>query len=162
MSENDSAFMDVLASCTQACAGMKLDDDQWMPPDGNYDVIVVEVPQGTKQDKETGVVNGWIKPTFQIIDGEFAGKTFTDYFWIKAGLEEPSIAIKNLCRFATCISGHPVTDPIEAGTIAAASSSEALSLQVFSTVGKKGRNVGRVFQNVRYLQLLTAVAAEAK
>ena len=91
---SDDAFLEVLAQCTEAAAGMDLSDDGWMPPDGNYDVMVEDVASGVKEKE--GVNNAWVKPVFTIVDGEFKGRSFSDYFWITPGMTEPSISLKNL------------------------------------------------------------------
>lgn len=148
---SDDAFLEVLAGCTDACANMDLSDDGWMPPDGGYDVMIEDVGSGIKE--KSGVNNAWVKPCFSILDGEFKGKTFTDYYWIEGGLTEPSISLKNLCRFATCLSGVETKNPIEAAEIAKASIGEFLSIEVYRS---KSRKTGKVYANVRFLQKLEA------
>jgi len=150
---NDDAFLEVLASCTEACSGMDLSDDGWMPPDGTFDVMIDEVAQGIKE--KNGMNNAWVKPSFEVIDGEFKGRTFSDYYWIQPNLTEPSISLKNLCRLATCLSGHAVTDPIEAITTVVEGKGEFLSVEVYRTTSKKN---GKVYSNIRFLQRLEATA----
>ena len=101
-----------MAGCTEVAQGMDLSDDGWMPSDGGFDVTVEDVASGIKE--KDGVNNAWVKPVFTILDGEFKGRTFSDYFWIQPGLIEPSISLKNLCRYATCLQGSETKDPIEA------------------------------------------------
>lgn len=150
MSKDDAAFMEVLASCTDACEGMDLSDSGWSPPDGTYDVEIVEVATGLKE--KNGVNNAWVKPSFRIIDGEFAGKTFTDFYWFEPAAPEPTVSLKNLCRFASCLSGNEVQNPIEAITIVAEAIGEFLAVEVYRNTSKKGK----VFTNIRFLQTLVA------
>ena len=148
---SDDAFLEVLASCTEVAQGMDLSDDGWKPPNGNFDVLIEEVTSGMKE--KGGVNNAWVKPAFSILDGEFKGRTFTDYFWIQPGLSEPSISLKNLCRFATCLQGSETKNPIEAAEIAKASAGEFLSVEVYRTTSKK---TGKTYPNIRYLAKLEA------
>ncbi len=152
---SDDAFLEVLAGCTEVAAGMDLSDDGWMPPNGNFDVQVEDVGAGIKE--KNGVNNVWIKPVFNILDGEFKSRTFSDYFWITPGLTEASISLKNLCRFATCLQGSETKNPIEAAEIAKASVGEFLSVEVYRTTSKK---TGKTYPNVRFLALLEATDEE--
>ncbi len=152
---SDDAFLEVLAGCTDVAAGMDLSDDGWMPPNGNFDVQIEDVGSGIKE--KNGVNNVWVKPVFTILDGEFKGKTFSDYYWITPGLTEASISLKNLCRFATCLQGSETKNPIEASEIAKASVGEFLSVEVYRTTSKK---TGKVYANIRFLALLEATDEE--
>jgi hypothetical protein len=134
---------------------MDLSDVGWTPPDGGYDVMIDDVATGIKE--KNGVNNAWVKPSFTIIDGDFKGRTFTDYYWIQPGAEEPTMSLKNLCRFATCLAGMEIKDPIAAVTIARESKGEFLSLEVFRTTSKKN---GKVYSNLRYLSRLEATEAD--
>jgi hypothetical protein len=138
---------------------MDLSDDGWMPPNGNFDVMVEDVASGIKE--KNGVNNAWVKPVFTILDGEFKGRTFSDYYWIQPGLTEPSISLKNLCRFATCLQGSETKNPIEAAEIAKASVGEFLSVEVYRTTCKSGPNKGKIYPNVRFLARLEATEEEA-
>ncbi len=151
---NDDAFLEVLAGCTEVCADMDLSDDGWMPPDGSFDVMVEDVASGIKE--KNGITNAWIKPVFTILDGDFKGRSFSDYYWIQPNLTEPSISIKNLCRFATCLQGAETRNPIEAAEIAKASVGEFLNVEVYRTTAKKGPNKGKTYPNVRFCQRLDA------
>lgn len=155
MADSNDAFLEVLAQCTEAAAGMDLSDDGWMPPDGNYDVAVEDVASDIKE--KDGVNNAWIKPVFTIVDGEFKGRSFSDYFWITPGMTEPSISLKNLCRYATCLLGSETRDPIEASEIAKASVREFLNVDVYRTTSKKTR---KVYANIRYCQKLETTDEE--
>lgn len=156
---SDDAFLEVLAGCTEVAQGMDLSDDKWMPPDGTYDVRVEDVSTGLKE--KDGVNNAWVKPVFSFIDpgSEFEGKTFSDYFWIPPGLTDASpfkdlISLKNLCRYATCLQGSETKNPIEAAEIVKASVGEFLSVEVYRTTSKTGKNVGKIYANIRYLSHL--------
>lgn len=152
---NDDAFLAVLAGVQGACQNMDLSDDGWMPPDGQYDVLIQEVTTGVKE--KNGVNNAWVKPTFQVVDGEFSGRTFTDFYYIEGGMTEPSISVKNLCRFATCLAGTEVRDPIEASAIVDQATDEFLTVEVFRTTSRK---TGKTYPNVRFLQRLEATEQE--
>lgn len=154
---SDDAFLEVLAGCTEACAGMDLSDDGWKPPDGEYDVELSDVAVGTKEKE--GINNAWVKPTFSVVDGEFSGRTFTDYFWIEGGMTDPSISVKNLCRLATCLSGSEVLNPIEAAEICKAAVGEFLTVEIYRTIAKRGKNKGTTYSNIRFLQRLEATEA---
>lgn len=151
---SNDAFLEVLAGCTEACAGMDLSDDGWKPQDGEYDVELSDVAVGTKEKE--GINNAWVKPAFTVVDGEFAGRTFTDYFWIEGGMTDPSISVKNLCRLATCLSGSEVINPIEAAEICKAAVGEFLTVEVYRT---KSRKTGKTYSNIRFLQKLEATEA---
>ncbi len=148
---SDDAFLEVMNSCTEVATGMDLSDDGWKPPNGNYDVAIEDVASGLKE--KNGVNNAWVKPVFTILDGEFKGKSFSDYYWIEPGLTEPSISLKNLCRFATCLQGSETKNPIEASEIAKASIGEFLSVEVYRTFSKK---TSREYANIRFLARLEA------
>ena len=149
---SDDAFLEVLAGCTEACANMDLSDDGWMPPDGQYDVMIEDVSSGVKE--KNGVNNAWVKPAFSILDGEFKGKTFTDFYYIQGGvMKEPTISVKNLCRFATCLVGSETRIPLEAAEIAKAGVGEFLTIEVYRTTSKK---TGKTYPNIRFLQRLEA------
>ncbi|MCK5641671.1 MAG: hypothetical protein KAJ19_12795 [Gammaproteobacteria bacterium] len=150
---SDDAFLEVLNSCTEVAQGMDLSDDGWMPPNGNYDVVVEDVASGLKE--KNGVNNAWVKPVFTIMNPgcEFDGKSFSDYYWIQPGLTEPSISLKNLCRFATCLQGSETKNPIEAAEIAKASVGEFLSVEVYRTTSKK---TSKTYANIRFLARLEA------
>jgi len=152
---SDDAFLEILASCTEACANMDLSDSGWYPPDDNFDVVVESVASGTKENKG-GVICGWLKPIFGILDGKFKGQTFSDYFWIEPHLSEPSVSIKNLCRFATCLQGSETRNPIEAAEIAKAAGGEFLNVDVYRTTSKK---TGKTYPNIRFCQKLEATDA---
>lgn len=155
MADNNDAFLEVLAGCTDACANMDLNDDGWMPPNGTFDVMVEDVATGVKE--KNGVNNAWVKPVFTVLDGEFKGRSFSDYYWIVPGLSEPSISMKNLCRFATCLQGTDTRNPIEAAEIVKASIGEFINVEVYRTTSKK---TGKIYANIRFNQRLDATDAE--
>ena len=159
---DDSAFLEVLASCTDACEGMDLSDDGWNPPEGDYTVRILEVTTNTKADTQ-GIVCAGVKPFFEILEAQdesLVGKTFNDFFWIVPHQSEPSMSMKNLCRFATCIGGVHTVDPIEAATIAGQSEGEVLELQVYTSIQKKGKTPGKVWTNIRYLSRVDTTTME--
>jgi hypothetical protein len=136
---------------------MDLSDDGWSPPDGPYDVMVEDVASGIKE--KDGINNAWIKPVFTILDGDFKGRTFCDFYWIEPGMTEPTISIKNLCRFATCLQGSETRNPVEAAEIAKASVGEFMSVEVYRTTSKKTR---KTYANIRFCQCLPATDVPAE
>lgn len=155
---SDDAFLEVLAGCTDVCATMDLSDDKWYPPDGEYDVSIEGITTNTKE--KDGVNCAGVKAVFSIVDGEFQGRTFSDFYWIVPGSDEwrDLINLKNLLRFATCMGGRRIQDPIEAVTILREAENEFLTVEVYRTTAKKG---GRVFTNVRFLRTLVATEASS-
>jgi hypothetical protein len=129
---------------------MDLSDDGWKPPNGEYDVSIENVVTGVKE--KNGVNNAWVRVTFSIMDGEFGGRSFTDFYYIMGGgIKEPTIAMKNLCRLATCISGSETRLPVEAAAIVEGATGEFLTLEVFRVTSRKD---GKVHSNVRFLRRL--------
>lgn len=156
--KNEKAFMDVLASCNDACAAMDFSDDGWKPPVGTYDVMIEDVVTGVKV-KES-VNNIWLKPTFVIVsEGEFQGRSFSEFLYIQPGAKELTPSLRNMLRLATCLAGREIKNAVEASQIIQGSVSEFLTLEVFQTVGKKGKSAGRTFTNLRYLTKLETTEA---
>lgn len=155
---DEAAFLNALASCADACAEMDFSDDGWKPPVGTYDVSIDAVKTGTKT--ADGVTNLWIKPVFSIIaEGEYAGKSFSDFMYIPQGTKELTPALRQLLRLATCIAGREVRNPVEAVGICQKAVGSFLTLEVFQTVAKKGKSAGKTYTNIRFLAPLTATAA---
>jgi len=152
---SNDAFLEVLAGCTEAGENMDLSDDGWTPPDGTYDVQIESVNVGIKE--KGGVNNAWLKPTFLVLDGEFEGKTFTDFYWIPPATTEPSMGQKKLAQFATCLNGTEVRNPIEGSEIAQAAVGEFLSMEIYRTTSKKN---GKVYTNIRFLNTIQATDVE--
>lgn len=147
---NDKAFMEVIASCNDACATMDFSDDGWKPPVGTYDVILTDVSKDTK-NKE-GITNAWVKPVFQIFSpGEYDGRTFNEFMYFTPGAKELTPALRQLLRLATCLAGREIRNSVEAIQIISDSVNECLTLEVFTTVGKKGASKGKVYTNVRFV-----------
>lgn len=158
MSE-ERAFLDVLASTNDAAEQMDYSDDGWKPPVGTYDVEVVDVKTGTKQ--KDGVNNAWVKPMFKIItNGEFENKTFADFMYITPNPTEITPAIRQLLRCATCIAGREIKNSVEAAKIVADAKGEFLSVQIFRTTAKKGKNAGKVYDNLRYVSRLASTVTQ--
>lgn len=154
---DDAAFLEVLAGCTEAASTMDLSDDGFNPPDGTYDIELVGVDVGTKPKE--GVIDAWVKPTFLILDGEFEGQTFTNFFWIPGvfDADKPPMGLKRLLQFATCLAGMEVRNPIEAVEVSNAGIGEYLSIEVYRTTAKK---TGKVYVNTRFLRKLTTTTEE--
>jgi hypothetical protein len=151
--KNNDAFLQVLASCTDAAAGMDIKDNNWMPPDGPYDVQLTDLAMGEKEGA------AWIRPEFTIVGSEFDGRTFSDFFYIPGGVDEPTPGMRNLARFATCLAGHEVKDPIQCAQVIqeAEEAGEFLSLEVFRSTSRKN---GKVYTNLRYLVVLPSTEVD--
>lgn len=152
MSE-ERAFLDVLASTNNACDTMDYSDDGWKPPVGKYDVELTETKTGVKA--KDGITNAWVKPCFAIITpGEFEGKSFQDFMYVEAQPTELTPAVKQLLRLGTCIAGRELKNAVEAIQIIEAAKGEFLTVEVFQTTARKGKNAGKVYTNIRYLAKL--------
>lgn len=153
MASDEKAFMDVLASCNDACATMDFSDDGWKPTPGIYDVMIEEVIKGQKVKE--GVTNIWVKPVFKVIsEGEYVDRTFSEFCYIQPGTTELTPGLRQLLRLATCLAGREVKNAVEATQIISDAVSEFLTVEIFTTVGKKGKSKGKTFTNIRYLSKL--------
>ncbi len=154
---DDAAFLEVLAGCTEAASSMDLSDDGFNPPDGTYDVEVVGFDTGTKP--KDGITNAWVKPTFLILDGEFEGQSFTNFFWLPGVFDAdmPPMGLKRLLQFTTCLAGMEIRNPIEAIEVGNQAIGEYVTLEVYRTTAKKS---GKVYVNTRFLRKLTATTEE--
>ncbi len=150
---DDAAFLEVLAGCTEAASTMDLSDDGFNPPNGTYDIEIVGVDHGTKE--KDGIKNAWVKPTFLILDGEFEGQTFTNFFWIPGvfNADKPPMGLKRLLQFSTCLAGMEVRNPIEAIGVCTTAIGEYLTVEVYRT---KAKSTGKEYVNTRFLRKLTA------
>ena len=148
---DDTAFLEVLAACTEAASTMDLSDDGFNPPDGTYDVEITGVDVGTKAKE--GVDNAWVKPTFTILDGDFEGQNFTNFFWIPGvfDADKPPMGLKRLLQFASCLAGMEVRNPIEAIEVSTAAIGEYLNIEMYTTVAKKTK---KKYHNTRFLRRL--------
>jgi hypothetical protein len=152
---DEKAFMDVLQSCNDACAEMDFSDDKWKPL-GGFDVQILDVLTGSKPNK-AGVVFIWVKPVFEIIsDGEFQGRTFSEFMYIEPGVTEirKAMGLQQLLRLATCLAGREIKNAIEAAQIVQAAKGEFISLETYDSTVKKEPNKGKVYRNLRYLSRL--------
>jgi hypothetical protein len=141
-----SNFLDVLATCTEAAQKMDFSNDDWKPDDGSYSVVVADVKSGLKV--KDGVTNAWVKPVLKVLDGEFENRTFSDFMYFEPNQkDDPSPGLRQLLRFATCIAGRELKDPIEAGKIAVGSADAVLTLEIFTSTSKKN---GQQYRNIRY------------
>jgi hypothetical protein len=141
-----SGFLDVLATCTEAAQKMDFSNDDWKPDDGTYSVVVQDVKTGLKV--KDGITNAWVKPVLKVLDGEFENRTFSDFMYFSPNqTEDPSPGLKSLLRFATCIAGREMKDPVEAGNIAVGAIDAVLTLDLFTTTSKKN---GNQYRNIRY------------
>jgi hypothetical protein len=132
---------------------MDYSDDGWKPVDGKYDVELTDIKTGVKAKE--GVNFAWVKPSFRIISpGEFEGKAFQDFMYVEPQPKELSPALKQLLRLGTCVAGRELRNAVEAIQIITDAKGEFLTLEVFTTTAKKGKNVGKEYKNIRYLAKL--------
>ena len=158
MGNDNTAFMETLAGCTDAAQDMDLSDKQWYPPNNEYDVLILKV--GSEMITPTkgefkGVEEAVANVTFQILDGEFEDKTFQQSFWIPPqanwGSRPPMDAV-NLARLATCIAGHEEKDPATCFGIISAAEGDALRIQIGRGKAKKAPH--REYVKLTYLNTL--------
>lgn len=132
-------FNAILADCNDAASKADLTEGggNWKPPPDNYTVVCQPVQVGTKV--KNGITCAFIKPGFQIVDGEFEGRVFTDFFWFPQGQTEPdSPALKQLLRLARTITGRDVRNMAEATAAiqTAGDNSDVLAIETFCIEGK--------------------------
>lgn len=152
-SNEDAAFMEVLASCNEAAEQMDYSDDGWMPDDGEYTALLVGFTTGTKAKND--VVHAWGKPIFRILDGDFKDRSFADFLWLPPNPSEPSMGLRQMLRLGTCLSDRELHNANEASTIIqeAAAAGEVLNIEVYTTIAKKD---GRAYTNIRYRSRVSA------
>lgn len=158
---DDTAYLEVLASCTDAASEADLSDDGWSPPDGDYTVSFDSLSTGMGK-KSPGA---YAKASFTVIDGEFEGRIFTDFFWLPQGGRQktasgtmPAMGIIGLGRLTTIIAGHEVKQPTECIPILdeAAAGNTILQVQVYRSKIKSGKRQGEFAVNVRYLNTIAS------
>jgi len=151
-----AAFKSAMAATNQACSAMEYNNN-WVPPEGNYDVQLVDVTIGEKVD-DKGVKNFWLRPKFEIItEGEHLGRAFTDFFYINPAA--PTVdygkgpflvqSLRSLLFLGTCLAGRELQAADEAFEIISGSIGEFLSLKRIDKPGK-GKNAGKVYENIQY------------
>ena len=153
---SDDAFLELLADCTRAANNLDLSDNKWMPPNGGYTVVIENVSTGIIE-KPAGVHNATVAATFQIVDGEFQGKSFEHFCWIEPVTDKPSMGQKKLAQLATCLAGTETKDPIEGSEVVQASIGDFLALEVYRTTSKKN---GKEYTNLRFLNTIEATDVE--
>jgi hypothetical protein len=104
MSEIDAGFLEVLASCTSADGEVDYTDDGWKPEDGDYTVLLERFTSGTKE--KNGIANGWAKAYFRIVNGDYEGRSFSEFFWLPSSPKNITFGMSNLLRLGTCLSGR--------------------------------------------------------
>lgn len=156
-SNEDAAFMEVLASCNEAAEQMDYSDDGWKPVDGKFTVLLTGFTSGTKTKND--VVHAWGKPLFRILDGDFKDRSFSDFLWLPPSPSEPSPGLRQMLRLGTCLCDRELHNAAEAAAIiqGGATAGEVLNLEVFTTISKSN---GRSYTNIRYLSKVAATAPE--
>ncbi len=158
MSDIDAGFMEVLESCAGAEGEVDYSDDGWKPSDGEYTVLLEKFTCRTKE--KNGIANGMGNAIFRILSGDFAGKSFSEFFWLPSNAKQTSPGMSNLLRLATCICEREfkVSEIGEAGQqISDNCGSAVLSVRVFSTTRQSD---GKVFVNTRFLTLVDENTAQ--
>jgi hypothetical protein len=149
---SNDAFLETLSGCVQAANKLDLSDNNWMPPDGGYTVQIDSVDTGVKV--KDGVNVATLATNFLIVDGEFEGKTFQQFCWMPPTTGDPSMGQKALAQLATCLAGVETKDPIEGSAIVEAAVGDALALEVYRTTARKGKNAGKTYTNIRFLNTI--------
>ncbi len=153
MSDLDSGFLEVLASCEGAEGEVDYTDDGWKPKDGEYTVLLEKFTVGTKE--KNGVNNSYAKATFRIIGAEeFDGRTFGEFFWIPGNTKATSMGQANLLRLGTCLCGRDlqVSETREAAQhISDNVGAAIINVRVFTTTSKKD---AKTYTNARFLSLV--------
>lgn len=151
-----NAFKAALASSADACAAMDFSGQNWVPPVGTYavsinDVTMIQKPHGFG-----------LKPLFEIVDedSEFFGRTFTDFMWHDPSKRELTPGLRQMLYLATCLAAREVRDPSEAFDIINGAVGECIEIERKDNPGK-GKNAGKVFENIVYKNRLESVVEEA-
>lgn len=117
MDNDTQKYMDILVNCAEAAQQVDTADTSWKPDNGTYTAQLIAVDVGTAQTKKNNRTYTFIRPTFQILDGEYEDRTFCDYFCIYPDTDVTkfgdTIGIAGLARLATCILGSETKDPAQ-------------------------------------------------
>lgn len=155
MTEVDTGFLEVLASCTGADGEVDYSDDGWKPADGEYTVLLEKFTTGTNE--KGGVVNGTGRAVFRVLTGESSGRSFGEFFWLPSNAKKITPGMSNMLRLATCLCGRELRVE-EIGEachhISENAGSAVLNVRIFSTTSKKD---GKVYVNTRFLSLVDEV-----
>lgn len=152
MSEVDAGFLEVLNSCTGAEGEVDYADDGWMPPDGEYTVLLEKFTTGTTE--KDGVKHGRGNAIFRIFGSDVEGRTFGAFFWLPSNASKTTPGMINLLRLATCLSGRElaVAEIGEAGQIISDNVGEAfLNVRITTSTSKKNN---KTYTNTRFLSLV--------
>jgi hypothetical protein len=152
MSEVDAGFLEVLASCTGAEGEVDYADDGWKPEDNEYTVLLEKFITGTKE--KNGIANGWAKATFRIMNGDYEGRSFGEFFWLPSGAQKTTFGMSNLLRLGTCLCGRElkVAEIVEASDQANTGAGSAiLTVEVVTTTSN---NDGKTYTNTKFKSLV--------
>lgn len=157
MSTVSSEFLDLMSQYQADMEKQSFNDD-WSPPGSpsgiRYDSLLSGVDEGVKEDPNTHVRSGWVRLKFRILDGEYAGKEFSQVYSTKALFRWGP-----LFDLASMISGDPShTQAKDAafslGVIKAAQGNANVRVCAKTRTDKKGQT----FTNFNYDTVLSTVA----
>ena len=149
MSKIDEGFLQVLASCAGAEGEVDYADDGWKPPDGDYTVALEKFTTGTT-DKD-GVMHGRGNAIFRILNGEFDGRAFAEFFWLPSQAQKITPGMANLLRLATCLGNRELTvaEIADAGNYINACVGNTIIQVSVATVTSKKNN--KTYTNTHFL-----------
>ncbi len=158
MPENE--FLAVLNSCEGAAEKTEL-NESWLPPAGEdgsaveYEVLLTDLSTGVTN--KNGVVACYVKPKFELLGGEYKGKTFEDFFYFKQNEVESSIGMKNMLTLATLINGSRVRSSTEAGGLLIQAKTAKNVVLVVRRVDKPKKDGSGTNRYINYVRLVSAV-----
>lgn len=98
---NADPFASVVSQVKEA-ASVDLSGD-WKPDPGQYTVALTDVDSGISQQSSIP----YVRATFQILDGDLKGRSFTDSFFCDAN-QKGQMGIRSLALAAACIAGSEI------------------------------------------------------
>ena len=96
---SQTSFQKLLNSCQKAYEEAQMFDD-WVPPDGTYACALSGFESGEKLVKGTNKPYAWFRLTFEILDGDFQTKTFSDFFSTQPTKAGAYMGLARLKRYA--------------------------------------------------------------
>jgi hypothetical protein len=145
---SDLAFEQMLAAHNQEFQDAEEYGTQWMPPDGNYTVVVSAVKNGTFVSKKTNKSEGWWKLTGRIesdiSNPDLYGKEFQIGYYTTEGKKMGFV--KGVAK--TLNGGISVADLSEAATILSGAEGFVLDVKVVTTEEKTRKFTNCYIQKV--------------
>jgi len=135
-SQFESAFLSALAAIQKDYAEAEAFEQNWMPEDGTYEVLLSDLRTGTYTDKESGEEVFYIKPVYQITAGPLEGKTFQGDMCTN----KSQTSLRALKTFIQSILGEEATNNLQNDVQAVAEQVGALigEARIYTKVAKNG------------------------